>query len=93
MYKEGEDWSEPALNIHTPLSSTPNPIFFLCLSLNSVAPPQKKTILRYTKYCGGGDLPLPPGYAYCVYDTHIAINSTFPIRPAIRTAMSLVRFV
>ena len=43
----GEDWFEPALNIHTPLPPLVPPLFFVCPSSNHNP---KKTILTQEKY-------------------------------------------
>jgi len=75
--------------MHTPLSPTLTPIFCVCPSTQ--LPP--KTLFLGIQNIVGGDLPLPLWYAYGVHDSHTAIHSTFPIRPAIRSAMRLVRFV
>jgi len=58
IYKEGEDWFELVLNIHTPLSPTNPKLLFAPLQFSS----QKTT----TKIFGGALAPplAPPNYAY-----------------------------
>ena len=57
--KEGEDWFDPALNMHVPLSPTVTPIFFMCPSSTQ----QQK------KFLGGKNIaqhqPLPVKVHLC----------------------------
>jgi len=74
---EGEDWFEPALNIHTPLYPSLIPFFYLLL-LKSVA---KKSVLRYKKYWVSIP-PLPPIYAYVWWEEQrrhilLLVNPTY----------------
>ena len=58
----GEDWFEPALDIHTPLSSILTPFFCAPLQIAS----QKETLLMYKKYWGWSMCPQLafPSYSY-----------------------------
>ena len=76
---EGENWFEPALNIHTPLSPTLTPNF-LCSRLHFSS--QKRTILKQKKYYEGREiclpLPLPSPRKFSYINSRLPTRITFP---------------
>jgi hypothetical protein len=69
-WKEGEDWIEPVLNIHTPFSPTLNPSsLFVSLQLSS-----QKEISYAEKILEGGGIFTPPPQVTPVFIGYVKIE-------------------